>query len=98
MTYEVPLKTVANQSLSTALNEHDVDISLKTAYDMLLVDITIDGKAVCAGVKCISEMPLIPRQSELALGGKLYFKTIDGSYPTKNNVGTTNCRLLFEEF
>lgn len=96
MRYEIPLESVPNQQFSTALNDHDVDIALTTAYGLLLMNVTIDGVLACAGVKCISVFPLLPSKAEKELGGRMYFETIAGTYPSKENIGTNDCKLIFE--
>ena len=98
MKYEIPLESVPNQELSTALNDHDVDISVKSAYGLMLIDITIDGSAVCAGAKCIPNVDLLPKPARELLNGRLYFESIGGEYPSIENIGTKDCRLIYEEF
>lgn len=96
MKYEIPLESVPNQELSTALNDHDVDIVLTTAYELLLMNVTIDGVLACAGVKCISGVSMLPSDAEALLGGRLYFETLAGVYPSMDNISTDDCKLIFE--
>ena len=98
MKYLIQLDSVPNQSLSTALNDHDVDISVKSAYGLMFIDIAIDGNPVCAGVKCIPDVDLLPKPARELINGRLYFASIGGEYPSIENIGTKDCRLIYEEF
>ena len=98
MKYLIQLDSVPNQSLSTALNDHDVDISVKSAYGLMFIDIAIDGSPVCAGVKCIPDVDLLPKPARELINGRLYFASIGGEYPSIENIGTKDCRLIYEEF
>ena len=96
MKYAIDLDSVPNQSLSTALNDHDVDISVKYAYGLMFIDITIDGSTVCAGIKCIPGVDLLPKPARELINGRLYFSSIGGEYPSIENIGTEDCKLIFE--
>lgn len=64
----------------------------------MFIDIAIDGSAVCAGVKCIPGIDLLPKSARELINGRLYFESIGGGYPTIENIGTKDCRLIYEEF
>lgn len=98
MKYAINLESVPNQSLSTALNDHDVDISVKSAYGLMFIDIAIDGSAVCAGVKCVPGVDLLTKPARELINGRLYFESIGSEYPSIENIGTKDCRLIYEEF
>lgn len=98
MKYEIKLDGVPSQALSTALNDHDIDIKVRTAYGLLFIDIAIDGNSVCAGIKCVPNSDIIPKPARELIGGRLYFHSVDGAYPSVGNIGTDNCRLIYEEF
>lgn len=94
----LPIPSVPNQEFSFSANRIEVSVVLNTAYDMLFADISVGKELVCAGVKCISGVSLIPRHIQSMLGGRLYFNVISGKYPTYDILDTDDCSLIFEEF
>lgn len=94
----LPISSVPNQEFSFSANRTEVSVSLTTAYDLLFADISVNRNLVCAGVKCIGGVSLIPKRIESMLGGRLYFDATSGEYPTYNILNTKDCALVFEEF
>lgn len=85
---DLPLRSVPQQLIETNINGMDYDIQLRTAQDMTLADISINGELIKAGVRCVPGQPIIP-YPYLTQGGNFYWYCLNGDYPYYENFETT---------
>lgn len=69
--------TLANQEISFDIPDGFIDLSLRTAETGLYCDLSLNGKALFYGRRCIDRMPLII--SPNLITGNLYFKDLYGN-------------------
>lgn len=105
---EIPLLTVPNQEIETVINSTAFNIRLhtingKTYFDkwnrpdhiaITLADVYINRVLICAGVRCIPNVPIIPFRYIWEQSGAFFFSCLDASYPYYELFGATQ-RLFY---
>ena len=78
---EIPLQETPNQELETVINSTVFNIRLHTIREMTVADVYINRQLICAGVRCVPGMPLIPLRYIADTVGNFYFSCLDANYP-----------------
>lgn len=91
---EIPLSETPNQEIETVINSRVFNIRLHTIGQLTVADVYINRALVCAGVRCVPGMPLIPFRYISDTAGNFFFSCLDGAYPYYELFGATQ-RLVY---
>lgn len=98
MIYQIDLNpSYANQEFDVQIDgvEKDIHIKLRTAYDVTLMSVTVDGELLGIPFICFPNRPVLPYPYMVEkLGGNFIFATENDDYPNYRNFGTS-CLLYF---
>ena len=91
---EVPLQNTPNQELETIINSTVFNIRLHTIKQMTVADVYINRVLICAGVRCVPDVPLIPLPYVGRRYGNFVFSCLDANYPYYELFGASQ-RLVY---
>lgn len=91
---EIPLENTPNQEVETVINSTVFNIRLHTVGQMTLADVYINRELICAGVRCVPGIPLIPFPYVAKQSGNFMFWCLDANYPFYELFGASQ-RLMY---
>ena len=91
---EVPLQNMPNQEIETVINSNVFNIRLHTVEQMTIADVYINNVLICAGVRCVPNMAIIPFPYISESFGNFVFSCIDANYPYYELFGASQ-RLIY---
>lgn len=90
---ELNLQAIPNQQFTADLDGHRVDISLRTAINVMVADIAVDDVVLVNGVRLVAGAPILPYKY-LSTWGNLVLYTRGDELPWWENFGV-NQTLYF---
>ena len=91
---EIPLQNIPNQEVETVINSTVFNIRLHTIRQITVADVYINRALICAGVRCVPGIPLIPLPYVAEQYGNFIFWCLDANYPVYELFGASQ-RLLY---
>ena len=91
---EIPLQNTPNQEIETVINSTVFNIRFHTVKAMTLADVYINRRLICAGVRCVPGIPLIPFPYMGQRYGNFFFWCLDAKYPVYELFGASQ-RLVY---
>lgn len=93
MSYQIPIISTPNQSLSVVINDVSYEITLKLVEGIMEFSLSVNGNKVTDGERCFPNQFVLP-YLYMVNGGNFIFKTENEKYPNWEDFGST-CQLLF---